>query len=1058
MSQENLRKINTLNYWIDIESSTPPNIKTSNFINKSDSKWNQAISFSRKDELLWLEPLSEQIETPNEWIHKVFLGIYNTKYVIKEFSTKEDIEELKQSHNTCLVSFLVDGDGFPVNNSIKIPDYLKSIALSTIEDEEMAVKFELKIQDVYATWGHRIRKQESKITHEDLQELLLIILKELEWQDLTEAYAENHDFHSLAYTESLNTKTLKEGVSPKFDTDDITSSMIVKDLEAVQKKIRINQTSAPLEKYLREDFEKIEKTNVIDKKDKSNQALQDGLFIDDIPMVCWPFTGNYKLVSSQQFAVNKFFKHIDEESVLSVNGPPGTGKTTLLKDIVANIIFKRAEEIIRYKDDPTAAFTKLGETSLKINSKTVQEIHKMNKDLCGFEIVVASSNNGAVENITKELPLVGEIDPQWRKDALYFKEIASSINEKDSWGMISASLGNKNNNYKFFSKFLFSQNIGTEDYTKSIFEYILKPNHNFTGEEDKLHWDDACEIFETKRNLVKRLKLEILSKYNKANDINSGEIKALALKEKAMHSKLNKAYKATYLRAKKTKDTYNKMNKAYKLKKAEHEIAIEKIESPKLFESKESLLKKELKIREICEKTDVKLRVLKKDLLAQKVSISELKTQIENTKIKFAKKTEELKEFIHFEKIYVNKANQDIPFDKFWNQAYEKVQKSSPWLTEELNKARAELFIASMGLHKAFIVENAKVITSNLNAFKQVLNGTFNENYEFSKAVWQTLFLIVPVVSTTFSSFGKLFSDLMEQSIGWLLIDEAGQSTPQAPVGALWRSQRALFVGDPLQVQPVIQIEDKLSNVLLEKNNTQQFWNSTMLSAQEIADRVNPFGTMIDLGEKKWVGMPLRVHRRCDDPMFSISNKIAYDNLMIFGKKRERATTDIENIIGRTKWFDVTGNVENHSHWIPEEGDKVIELLSNICKSKTYEYGDKLPKIYIITPFKNISFSLKRMLQKRRSEWVPEHISEKDLTDWIYDSVGTIHSFQGEETDIVFLVLGGNIERPGAIKWVCEEPNILNVATTRAKKAFYIIGNKVIWNSGVFSMVKEFIR
>lgn len=46
---------------------------------------------------------------------------------------------------------------------------------------------------------------------------------------------------------------------------------------------------------------------------------------------------------------------------------------------------------------------------------------------------------------------------------------------------------------------------------------------------------------------------------------------------------------------------------------------------------------------------------------------------------------------------------------------------------------------------------------------------------------------------------------------------ETGQATPQSPVGGLFRSKRAVFVGDPLQVQPVVQVEAKLSDVLLKK-------------------------------------------------------------------------------------------------------------------------------------------------------------------------------------------------------------------------------------------------
>ncbi|NGY80219.1 AAA family ATPase (plasmid) [Bacillus megaterium] len=70
----------------------------------------------------------------------------------------------------------------------------------------------------------------------------------------------------------------------------------------------------------------------------------------------------------------------------SVNGPPGTGKTTLLKDIFAQIIVNRATEMAKISD-PTEAFE---DSNLFLK-----------ESLTKFKIVIASSNNGAVENISK---------------------------------------------------------------------------------------------------------------------------------------------------------------------------------------------------------------------------------------------------------------------------------------------------------------------------------------------------------------------------------------------------------------------------------------------------------------------------------------------------------------------------------------------------------------------------------------------------------------------------------------------------------------------------------
>lgn len=1038
MEQNFNKKIDILNYWIDIESSTPPTIKTSNFTNKGDSKWNQTISFSRDDDILWLEPLVQNIETPENWVHKIFLGVFNTKHVIEEYAS-EDLTEIKSTHDTCLVSFLLDGSGMPVKNSIKIPDYLKSIAMTTIKDREQAKLFDIRIQDMFATWSYSLKNNNLDVNKESLSEFLHKILIELNWDLLADAL-HNEEFKSLAYSESINLKTLKDGAKPQFDTNDITSSLIVDDLKTVKKNVEFGIISKPLSIYLSdENFGKDNKIDVIRNKD----FFKEGLDIDKMPLACWPLTGKYPLVSSQQFAVNKLFEEIENNQILSVNGPPGTGKTTLLKDVVANIIFERATKMLKFKKNPKDAFEKIGETSLKLNSKTIQEIFKVHPSISGYEIVVASSNNGAVENITKEFPLKEEIDQSWHNKAEYLTEIASNMNSKESWGLISASLGNKNNNYNFYSQFLYSK-TDENGTTKSIFDYLSKPNY---FDEKRLNWEDACINLENKISKVKEIKREVIEIRNTAEEYKS-------FYDNALNSK-----KRCDLLAKRILAEKKSISKKIKsLKEGQMDYLVLKDDFKK---AKNSLFGGKAKLQRLLNEIQTlerKLKRSKKEIEIDKINLEKRNKQFKKEKQEFEKSKKTMEKLKVFHEKYVKKANQEIPFDVFWNQEYIKIQKSSPWHSVELNDARAEVFIASIDLHKAFMIENASCIASNLNAFKQVLNNSFYEDEKLTRAVWETLFLVVPIISTTFSSFDKLFGDLLANSIGWLLIDEAGQSTPQAPVGALWRSERAVFVGDPLQVQPVVQIEDKLSDVLLDKNNVPKYWSSTMLSAQEIADRQNPYGTEIDLGEKKWVGMPLRVHRRCDEPMFSISNKIAYDNLMIFGKKRARQKIDVEKVLGNTSWMNVEGEADNNSHWIPDEGKKLLEMLRKVCHSEGYEQKGEMPKIYIITPFKNVAFEVRRMLQREKSSWIPEGVTDSQVDDWLYNSIGTIHSFQGEETDVVFLILGGNISRPGAISWVCDEPNILNVATTRAKNAFYIVGNKKIWDKGVFGLIKGYIK
>mgnify|MGYP002329465383 FL=1 len=60
------------------------------------------------------------------------------------------------------------------------------------------------------------------------------------------------------------------------------------------------------------------------------------------------FLSKYPSSLMQQVAVNLVIN--EKNDIQTVNGPPGTGKTTLLKDIFAELIIQQAKEICNLKN------------------------------------------------------------------------------------------------------------------------------------------------------------------------------------------------------------------------------------------------------------------------------------------------------------------------------------------------------------------------------------------------------------------------------------------------------------------------------------------------------------------------------------------------------------------------------------------------------------------------------------------------------------------------------------------------------------------------------------
>lgn len=60
--------------------------------------------------------------------------------------------------------------------------------------------------------------------------------------------------------------------------------------------------------------------------------------------------------------------------------------------------------------------------------------------------------------------------------------------------------------------------------------------------------------------------------------------------------------------------------------------------------------------------------------------------------------------------------------------------------------------------------------------------------------------------------------------------------------------------------------------------------------------------------------------------------------------------------------------------------------------------------------------------------------------------MGTVHTTQGKEADIVVMVLGTAASAAGSRQWASRSPNLLNVAVTRARRRLIVIGDRTTWS------------
>jgi superfamily I DNA and/or RNA helicase/very-short-patch-repair endonuclease len=262
------------------------------------------------------------------------------------------------------------------------------------------------------------------------------------------------------------------------------------------------------------------------------------------------------------------------------------------------------------------------------------------------------------------------------------------------------------------------------------------------------------------------------------------------------------------------------------------------------------------------------------------------------------------------------------------------------------------------------------------------------------------------VLSTTFSARSSLCKDA---EFDYIIIDEASQVDVTTGALALSCARNAVIVGDTMQLPNVVSRQDKLRlQAAFDSSAVSQDYNCASKSfLQSVCDAVPGVPTTL-----------LREHYRCHPGIINFCNQKFYRGELLV-MTEDAGEKDVVSLIKTVK-----GN-HQRDRMNQRQIDVVArELLPNLPFSEE--------DIGIIAPYNNQVEAIRTTLSGKNIE------------------VSTVHKYQGREKEVIIITTVDD-----EVTDFSDDPNLLNVAVSRAKKRLYLVvsGNEQPKDSNIGDLI-----
>lgn len=271
-------------------------------------------------------------------------------------------------------------------------------------------------------------------------------------------------------------------------------------------------------------------------------------------------------------------------------------------------------------------------------------------------------------------------------------------------------------------------------------------------------------------------------------------------------------------------------------------------------------------------------------------------------------------------------------------------------------------------------------------------------NYLSDSQNIKALLRIFPVVATTCMSAHRLGEP--EPLFNMTIIDEASQCDAATALVPIIRGENLMLVGDPQQLNPVITVDQADSDTLRHSYGISKEYDyvrnslyKTFLACDAVSSEIL-----------------LHAHYRCDERIIDFNNQKYYGGqLQILSGRRLPEALEFINVV------EDPATVKNTA---PSEADVIVAYAQ--------EHPDL--DVGVITPFANQRAVIADAIEQA-------HVGNA--------SCGTVHSYQGDEKDVILFSLALT-ERTadGTYRWLCNNRELINVATSRARDRLAVVGNE----------------